>query len=106
MKKCAVYARVSSLDQLKKQPSTKVQLARIKKFVTKNKYKVSEIFVDSNPKAQLKPAFSYMLEKIKQGKIKTLITQNLDRVIRSYCDSKQIKKLFRDKGIRVINLEN
>ncbi len=45
-----------------------------------------------------------MLEKIKQGKIKTVLCTDINRIIRCYCDSQDIYKLFENSGVVVISV--
>lgn len=104
MKKCAIYARVSSDKVASKSKSLEGQIIILQDYASKNNLKVYEIFEDYASCSSNRPAFSYMLEKIKQGKIKTVLCTDMSRVIRHFCDNDELHKLFNNSGVAVVSL--
>lgn len=104
MKKCVIYARVASDKVDDKLNSLEGQVNTLKEYASKNNFEVYEVFEEYGSCSSNRPAFSYMLEKIRQGKIKTILCTDINRIIRSYCDSQEIYELFENSGVVVISI--
>lgn len=104
MKNCVIYAEVTSRVQTDKLDSITGQITTMKDFAQKNEYSIDEIFTDYTYCVQnSRPAFNYMLEKIKRGEIKTILCQNLGTIIAEYCDAEDIIGLLKFYKVKIIN---
>ncbi len=100
MKKCLIYGRKSTSSQEEKSHNLKDQITGLKKYAKKLGYKVVNVFQEY--KSGSKAAFSNLLEAVKQGEVKVIVCQDISRLARSYCDWKDIEKMFEEKGVKVV----
>ena len=105
--KAAIYARVSS-DSQDVDLSISAQLRALRDYAAKHGYQVVREFVDEaeSGRTAARPAFREMvaLAKTKHPPFEAILVWKLNRFARSRVDSITYKKLLRDRGIRVISI--
>ena len=102
-----IYARVSS-DSQDVDLSISAQLRAIREYAAKNDYKVVREFVDEaeSGRTAARPAFREMiaLARAKHPPFDAILVWKLNRFARSRIDSITYKKLLKDRGIKVISI--
>ena len=105
---CAIYTRVSTDIQAEKEfSSCEAQEEKIKAFIkSQNNWKVFKVYSDPGfTGANLnRPAFTKMLDDIKQNKINLVISYKIDRLTRSPKDFYQLIELFEKHGVDFISV--
>ena len=105
--KAAIYARVSS-DSQDVDLSISAQLRALRDFATKHDYQIVREYVDEaeSGRTTSRPAFKEMiaLAKTKHHPFEAILVWKLNRFARSRVDSVTYKKLLRDRGIKVISI--
>jgi len=103
----ALYARVSS-DSQDVDLSISAQLRALRGYAAKHEYQVTREYVDGaeSGRTAARPAFKEMiaLAKTKHSPFESILVWKLNRFARNRVDSITYKKLLRDKGIRVISI--
>jgi site-specific DNA recombinase len=103
----AVYARVSS-DSQDVDLSISAQLRALREHAAKNGYEVVREFVDEaeSGRTTARPAFKEMiaLAKTKRAPFEAILVWKLNRFARSRMDSIVYKKLLKDRGIKLISI--
>ena len=105
--KAAIYARVSS-DSQDVDLSISAQLRALRDYATKHDYQIVREYVDEAESGRTtdRPAFREMiaLAKTKHHPFEAILVWKLNRFARSRVDSITYKKLLRDRGIKVISI--
>jgi site-specific DNA recombinase len=103
----AIYARVSS-DSQDVDLSISAQLRALRDFALKHGYTVVKEYVDEaeSGRTALRPAFREMvtLGKAKHAPFEVILVWKLNRFARNRADSIVYKKLLRDRGIKLISI--
>ena len=85
MKRAALYARVSTEQQIDKD-SIPAQIDALTKYANEHNYEIQDIYVDDGVSGTLlneRDELQRLLENVKEGKIDILIFTKLDRYFRS-----------------------
>jgi site-specific DNA recombinase len=102
-----IYARVSS-DSQDVDLSIAAQIRALREYAGRNSYAVVREFVDEaeSGRTAARPAFREMiaLAKAKEPPFDAILVWKLNRFARSRMDSIVYKKLLKDRGIRVISI--
>ena len=105
--KIAIYARVSS-DSQDVDLSIGAQISVLKEFAVKSGYEVVRQFIDEAESGRTanRPAFQEMIAaaRIKPPPFEVILVWKLNRFARSRIDSITYKKLLKDRGIKVISM--
>ncbi|MBI4188787.1 MAG: recombinase family protein, partial [Chloroflexi bacterium] len=105
--KAAIYARVSS-DSQDVDLSISAQLRAVRDYATKHEYETVREYVDEAESGRnaSRPAFREMiaLAKTKNPPFSAILVWKLNRFSRSRVDSVTYKTLLKNKGIRVISI--
>ncbi len=105
--RAVIYARVSS-DSQDVALSISAQVRALREHAVKNGYEVAREFVDEaeSGRTAARPAFREMiaLAKTKHPPFEAILVWKLNRFARSRMDSIVYKKLLKDRGIRVISI--
>ena len=105
--KAVIYARVSS-DSQDVDLSISAQVRALREYATKNGYEVVREFVDEaeSGRTAARPAFREMisLARTKHPPFDAILVWKLSRFARSRIDSITYKKLLKDRGIKVISM--
>ena len=105
--KAAIYARVSSESQ-DVDLSISAQLRALRDYALRNGYEVAREYVDQaeSGRSAERPAFKEMiaLARTKKPPFDTILVWKLNRFSRSRMDSIVYKKLLRDRGVRLISI--
>jgi site-specific DNA recombinase len=105
--KAAIYARVSS-DSQDVDLSISAQLRALRDYASKKDYQVGKEYVDEaeSGRTAQRPAFREMitLAKAKNPPFEILLVWKLNRFARNRADSIVYKKLLRDRGIKLISI--
>jgi site-specific DNA recombinase len=105
--KAAIYARVSS-DSQDVDLSISAQLRALRDYASKKDYQVVKEYVDEaeSGRTAQRPAFREMitLAKAKHPPFEILLVWKLNRFARNRADSIVYKKLLRDRGIKLISI--
>ena len=105
--KVAIYARVSS-DSQDVDLSISAQLRALRDFAAKHNYQVIREYVDEAESGRTtdRPAFREMiaLTKSKHPPFEAILVWKLNRFARNRLDSITYKKLLRDRGIKVVSI--
>ena len=106
-KKAAIYARVSS-DKQDVDLSISAQLRALREYAERNGYSLVREFIDEaeSGRTAARPAFREMisLAKTKAAPFNVILVWKLNRFARNRLDSITYKKLLRDRGIKVISI--
>ena len=102
----ALYARVSSEKQAKKDLSTSAQLRALRAFASERGWLVRAEYVDKAKSGRTanRPAFREMLVAVKRGRFDAVLVWKLDRLARNMEISAALDALFRQHRVRVISL--
>ncbi|MFH0768042.1 MAG: recombinase family protein [Chloroflexota bacterium] len=102
-----IYARVSS-DSQDTDLSISAQIRALKEYAAKHGYRVVRVFIDEaeSGTSDARPAFREMisLAKTKPPQFKVILVWKLNRFARNRLDSAVYKKLLKDRGIKVISI--
>ena len=105
--KAAVYARVSS-DSQDVDLSISAQLRAIREYANKHGYEIVREYVDQaeSGRSASRPQFKEMIAiaKLKSPPFQAILVWKLNRFARSRVDSVTYKTLLKNKGIRVISI--
>ncbi len=105
--KVAIYARVSS-DSQDVDLSISAQLRALRDYAAKHGYQVVREYVDEaeSGRTAARPAFKEMiaLARSKNPPFEAILVWKLNRFARSRVDSITYKKLLRDRGIKLISI--
>ena len=105
--KTAIYARVSS-DSQDVDLSISAQLRALRDYAAKHDYTVVKEYVDEaeSGRTDRRPAFREMvtLAKAKHPPFEVILVWKLNRFARNRSDSIVYKKLLRDRGIKLISI--
>ncbi len=105
--KTAIYARVSS-DSQDIDLSISAQLRALRDYAVKHGYTVVKEYVDEaeSGRTDRRPAFWEMiaLAKTKHPPFEVILVWKLNRFARNRADSIVYKKLLRDRGIKLISI--
>lgn len=104
MEKTIIYCRVSTEEQANKGLSLDVQERACLKKAEELGLSCIEIIRDEGKSAGTmnRPGLQKMLGLCSEGKIKNIIAIHSDRIARNTADHLMMRKLFEDKGIRVV----
>lgn len=112
MKKCALYARVSTDLQLTKNGSLDTQVDRLSQYVeytnsTGKGFEVVDVYREEgrSGKDTDRPELQRMLKHIKEGKIDIVICTKLDRITRSLLDFYELLALFQKYEVEFVSLD-
>jgi len=105
--KAAIYAQVSS-DSQDVALSISAQLRALREYAVKHGYQIVREFVDEaeSGRTAARPAFKEMiaLAKTKHSPFEAILVWKLNRFARNRVDSVTYKKLLRDRGIKIISI--
>ncbi len=105
--RAAIYARVSSESQ-DVELSISAQLRAIREYAKKNGYDIVREYIDEaeSGRSALRPQFREMIAtaKLKNPPFQAILVWKLNRFSRSRVDSVTYKTLLKNKGIRVISI--
>ena len=105
--KAAIYARVSS-DSQDVDLSISAQLRALRDYAAKHGHEVAQEYIDEAQSGRTadRPAFKEMvsLAKTKHPPFDAILVWKLNRFARSRVDSIIYKKLLKDRGIKVISI--
>jgi site-specific DNA recombinase len=105
--KAALYARVSSEAQ-DVDLSISAQVKAIREYAVKNGYEIVREYVDEaeSGRSASRPAFREMiaLARIKDPPFQAILVWKLNRFSRNRVDSVTFKTLLKNKGIRVVSI--
>lgn len=106
MKTCCIYLRVSTEVQAKEGFSIDNQRRACLEYAKNNEYEVKEVFVDDGRSARTtdRPEFQRMLQSSKEDHIEAVIVYKIDRFARNVADFSNIRKQFKNDGIKLISL--
>ena len=106
MEPAFVYLRVSSNRQLDGFGFDR-QLETVKRFATKNSYKIVEVFkeqaVSGTTDETERPAFKDMMAEVLSDGVKTVIVEGLDRLAREYRVQEHLALYLASKGVTLIS---
>ena len=105
--KAAVYARVSS-DSQDVELSISAQLRALRDYAAKHGYETTREYVDEaeSGRSDNRPAFREMISiaKTHNPPFEAILVWKLNRFARNRVDSATYKKLLRDRGIKVVSI--
>lgn len=107
MKKVAIYARVSTLEQAEHGYSIGEQIDKLKKYCDLKDYSIYKEYVDGGYSgAKLdRPAMQELISDAKNGKFEVVIVYKLDRLSRNLQNALYlIKDVFRENNISFVSL--
>lgn len=86
MLKAALYARVSSEEQAKRENSIPAQLRALREYCRKNNIEIFKEYKDEGITGQIskRPAFQQMLSAAFSGKINVILVHKFDRFARRW----------------------
>lgn len=94
VRKCVIYARVSSQEQRTEGFSIEAQLELLRTYATREKLEVVEEFVDvETAKKAGRTEFTNLLQTVKKQKIDVVLCEKTDRLYRNISDWVTIDKL-------------
>jgi len=105
MQRAYVYVRYSSDNQ--RVESIDAQLRAIKEFCRKNNIEIVIVFADEalSAKTDDREQFLEMFSVIKKNPVDLLIVHKVDRFARNRTDAAIYKKILKDKGMRLVYVE-
>jgi site-specific DNA recombinase len=105
--KVAIYARVSS-DSQDTDLSISAQLRALRDYAVKHDYQIVREYVDEAESGRTddRPAFREMvaLARAKHPPFEAILVWKLNRFARNRLDSMTYKKLLRDRGVKVVSI--
>ncbi len=106
-RKCALYVRVSTNIQVEEGESLEEQVKRLENFCKFKGWKNYRIYREEgwSGKDTKRPEFLRMMRDIHRGEINTVIVKRIDRLSRSIIDFENIYRVFEEKGVDLISLQ-
>ena len=106
-RKCALYVRVSTINQAEDGESLDEQVQTLKSYCAYRKWQDCTVYREEgfSGKDLKRPAFQQMLADIRKGKINTVIVKKIDRLSRSIIDFENVYKSFQDLGVDLISTQ-
>ncbi len=106
MKKAVIYTRVSTEEQAKHDLSLPFQKEKCTEYAEKEGYVVIKEFEDAGESARTadRPALLEMLSYISKRQIDAVIVHKSDRLSRDMADFWTMRKLFKDKKVRLLSV--
>jgi site-specific DNA recombinase len=106
-RKCALYVRVSTVNQAEDGESLDEQVHTLNSYCSYRKWQYCTVYREEgfSGKDLKRPAFQQMLADIQKGKINTVIVKKVDRLSRSIIDFENVYKSFQDKGVDLISTQ-
>ncbi|MBD3362319.1 hypothetical protein GF362_01210, partial [Candidatus Dojkabacteria bacterium] len=106
MKKAVIYTRVSTEEQAKHDLSLPFQKDKCNEYAEKNGYVVMQEFEDAGKSARTanRPALLEMISYISNRKINAVIVHKSDRLSRDMADFWTMRKMFKDKEIKLLSV--
>lgn len=106
MLKAALYARVSSEEQARRENSIPAQLRALREYCQKNNIEIYEEYTDEAITGQIgdRPAFQRMLSAAYAGEINLILVHKFDRFARKVELSRSIKTNLKDANVAVISI--
>lgn len=104
---CLLYARVSTDKQAQKELSIPAQLEAMKEYAKRQSWKVVDYFVDEGESARTanRPELKKLLEYCKEKKnVDVVLVHKIDRLARNLVDYATIKAILKQKGIRLVSV--
>lgn len=108
-----IYCRLSREDKknTKKADSSlsiENQQAMLEKYVATQGWNVYRVYVDDGVSGTTfdRPQFKTMIQAIKDGKINCVVTKDLSRFGRNYCESASYREFFFDHGVRFFTVND
>lgn len=106
MLKAALYARVSSEEQAKRENSIPAQLRALRDYCQKNSIEIYGEYTDEAITGQIgdRPAFQRMLSAAYAGEINLILVHKFDRFARKVELSRSIKTNLKNANVNVISI--
>jgi len=106
-RKCALYVRVSSLRQSEEGESLDEQTRTLENYCGYRNWQEHQVYREEgySGKDLKRPAFQRMMSDINSGKINTVIVKKVDRLSRSILDFEHLYKVFEEKNVDMISLQ-
>lgn len=104
--KAALYARVSSEEQARRENSIPAQLRALRDYCEKNDIEIYKEYTDEGITGQIsdRPAFKEMLSAAFTGKINVILVHKFDRFARKVELSRAIKNNLKSAKVNVISI--
>lgn len=102
MKRCAIYARISSLNQ--KDISVEAQILACEEYAKKKGYEIEDYFIDraiSGRNTEKRLKFLDMVDRAKNGEFDCIVTHKYDRFSRSTADTLSVTQELKDYNVAV-----
>ncbi|MCD6317882.1 recombinase family protein [Candidatus Aerophobetes bacterium] len=98
-KRAAIYARVSTSEQEKRQ-TVQIQLERLTKTIEERGWELVENYVDDGYSGELleRPALDLLLDEIEKKHIEVVLVTEPDRLARDFVAQKFLEKQINEKG--------
>ncbi len=106
MLKAALYARVSSEEQAKRENSIPAQLRALREYCKKNDIEIFKEYTDEGITGQIskRPAFQQMLSAAFSGKINVILVHKFDRFARKVELSRSVKNSLQVAKVNVVSI--
>ena len=106
MLKAALYARVSSEEQAKRENSIPAQLRALREYCRKNNIEIFKEYKDEGITGQIskRPAFQQMLSAAFSGKINVILVHKFDRFARKVELSRSVKNSLQAATVNVVSI--
>ena len=106
-RRCALYVRVSTLNQAEDGESLDEQVETLEKYCSFKNWQIHGIYREEgvSGKDLKRPAFQRMLSEVEKGKINTVIVKKLDRLSRSIVDFEGLYNFFQDKAVDLVSTQ-
>lgn len=106
MLKAALYARVSSEEQVKRENSIPAQLRALRDYCQKNSIEIYNEYTDEAITGQIgdRPAFQQMLSDAYSGMVDIILVHKFDRFARKVELSRQIKSNLKSANVNVVSI--
>lgn len=101
------YARVSTGEQASEGVSLEMQAKKIEAYCLVKDWQLSEVITDAGQSAKSlnRPGMQQLIEMVDAGQVSTVIVHKLDRITRSVGDLDRLVKLFDNKGVALVSLQ-
>ena len=105
-KRQALYARVSSEEQAKRENSIPAQLRALREYCRKNNIEIFKEYKDEGITGQIskRPAFQQMLSAAFSGKINVILVHKFDRFARKVELSRSVKNSLQAAKVNVVSI--
>ncbi len=106
MLKAALYARVSSEEQARRENSIPAQLRALREYCEKNNIEIFQEYADEGITGQItkRPAFQQMLSAAFSGKVNVILVHKFDRFARKVELSRSVKNSLQAAKVSVISI--